>query len=232
MSTSTVQGLVGHIGHSTVSVFDHVNKTKIILPNIFENLEIGTFYKFNKDKATVDSAARYLFKDPFEMVEEELQTTTLVVCPQKEALKKEDFGKLYQGKVFSPYLGFVSDPMGLLKKSFKLGKLHKVTVKFSPATDNAFEVVCIGDFGLDSRLKAQEKEEAARVAEARKSERAAKRAEDKAAKEAAKEKAGKEDKPGRIPRAARISKDMKATTKTTNAELEKVARVTRSGRYL
>ncbi|EGT31938.1 hypothetical protein CAEBREN_13552 [Caenorhabditis brenneri] len=140
---------------SQVKVFDFTQQSLRVFPNC--NNYLGQFCKIGRNKLYSADAGVIVkgVMEKFTVKKEAVQIDTYVICAKSDTLSDGPLKEKYADKAWSPYLGFVRDPKGMLADSFQKGRRHEVTVVYSPTEGTLFDVVDVKNFKTKSKKVVQ-----------------------------------------------------------------------------
>ncbi|EGT37390.1 hypothetical protein CAEBREN_15297 [Caenorhabditis brenneri] len=138
--------VVCEIAQGQITVFDFTKQQLTTLPNK-SSAAIGGFYRVGRNGALTSVDPEVFVKESLEFSVKRSTThiKTFVICPKSDTLSSS-LKTEFSGKPWSPLLGFVRDPKGMLADSFEKGRRHEVFLKYSPAADTVFDVVDVTNF--------------------------------------------------------------------------------------
>ncbi|EGT37517.1 hypothetical protein CAEBREN_02851 [Caenorhabditis brenneri] len=138
--------VVCEIAQGQITVFDFTKQQLTILPSN-SNAAIGEFYRSGRNGALTSVDPEVFVKESLEFSVKRSKThiKTFVICPKSDTLSSS-LKNTFSGKPWSPLLGFVRDPKGMLADSFEKGRRHEVLLKYSPISDTVFDVVNVTNF--------------------------------------------------------------------------------------
>ncbi|CAL2034214.1 unnamed protein product [Caenorhabditis brenneri] len=138
--------VVCEIAQGQITVFDFT-KQQLATLHRNSNAAIGGFYRVGRNGALTSVDPEVFVKESLEFSVKRNQThiKTFVICPKSDTLSSS-LRNEFSGKPWSPLLGFVRDPKGMLADSFEKGRRHEVLLKYSPNGDPVFDVVDVTNF--------------------------------------------------------------------------------------
>ncbi|CAL2039002.1 unnamed protein product [Caenorhabditis brenneri] len=143
--------------------------TKMVELNLRGNARVGECYEIGPDASIeltflqltniLQNGVTFHWPDfQVNLIGDVLHITTEVTCHKKGSLGVLE-GR-FGGRPFSWKIGFVRDPQGLLKESYKIGKQHKVVLRYAPLPEvqEVFEIVEAYEFGYSDVKMSSPKE--------------------------------------------------------------------------